>query len=53
MYKYYVRHKKYGVKTIEASNTYQACKKFASSFNLKSTSGINAYMLTGKVVADV
>ena len=52
MYKYYVRHKKYGVKTIEASNTYHACKKFASSFNLKSTSGINAYILTKIQVAD-
>ena len=36
MYLYYVRHKKHGVKTLEAKNTYNACKKFASLFNLNS-----------------
>jgi len=52
MYVYYVSHNKYGTKTIEAKNTYNACKKFASLFNLNSTSGISAYIMTKKVVAD-
>ena len=52
MYLYYVSHNKHGVKTIEAKNTYGACKEFATIFNLKSTSGISAYVMTKKVVAD-
>jgi hypothetical protein len=52
MYLYYVSHNKHGVRTIEAKNTYNACKKFASLFNLNSTSGISAYIMTKKVVAD-
>ncbi len=52
MYLYYVSHNKHGVKTIEAMNTYRACKEFAAMFNLKSISGIKAYVMTKKVVAD-
>ena len=52
MYKYYVIHNVHGKKTIEASNTYQACKKFAEYFGLRSTSGVNAYLLTKTHVAD-
>tara|TARA_R110002020_G_scaffold72418_3_gene186384 strand:+ start:456 stop:629 length:174 start_codon:yes stop_codon:yes gene_type:complete len=52
MYLYYVRHKKHGVKTLEAKNTYNACKKFASLFNLNSISGISAYTITKKETSD-
>ena len=44
MYLYYVSHKKHGVKTIKAKNTYNAKKQFASMFNLKSVSTVNAYI---------
>ncbi len=52
MYLYYVLHNKYGNKTIEAPNTYNACKQYATFYNLKSTSGISAYLMTEKKVAD-
>lgn len=52
MYLYYVTHNKHGVRTIEAKNTYNACKKFASLFNLKSISGISAYTMTKKETSD-
>lgn len=52
MYLYYVLHNKYGNKTIEASNTYNACKQYATFYNLKSTSGISAYVMTKKKVED-
>jgi len=52
MYLYYVSHNKHGVRIIEAKNTYNACKEYASLFNLKSTSGISAYIMTKKVVAN-
>jgi len=52
MYLYYVSHNKHGVRTIEAKNTYNACKQYATFYNLKSTSGIYAYIMTKKVVAD-
>tara|TARA_R100000951_G_scaffold96785_1_gene86207 strand:- start:1180 stop:1353 length:174 start_codon:yes stop_codon:yes gene_type:complete len=52
MYLYYVRHKKHGVRTLEAKNTYNACKKFASLFNLNSISGISAYTITKKETSD-
>jgi hypothetical protein len=48
LYLYYVSHNKHGVKTIEAKNTYNARKQFASMFNLKSISGIRAYVKTKK-----
>ena len=54
MNSYYVIHVDYGKKTIEASTTYEACKKYADHFGLRSTRGIDAYLMTqeGKV-ADV
>ena len=52
MYLYYVAHKKHGTKTIEAKNTYRACKEFAAMFNLKSIGGIKAYVMTKKVVTN-
>ena len=52
MHLYYVSHNKHGVKFIEAKNTYRACKEFEAMFNLKSISGIKAYVMTKKVVAD-
>ena len=54
MNSYYVIHVNYGKKTIEASTTYEACKKYADHFGLRSTRGIDAYLMTqeGKV-ADV
>ena len=52
MYLYYVTHNKHGVRTIEAKNTYNACKKFASLFNLNSISGISAYTITKKETSD-
>ena len=53
MYSYYVIHVDYGKKTIVASTTYEACKKFAQHFGLRSTRGIDAFLMTQKVVADV
>lgn len=46
MYNYYVIHADYGKKTVEASTTYEACKKYAEHFGLRSTRGIDAYLIT-------
>ena len=49
MNNYYVIHADYGKKTIEASTTYEACKKYAEHFGLRSTRGIDAFLMTQAV----